>query len=299
MTNYLELYTKFLVKFLKPKKNLRVVFDSSNGTTGLVIGKLKALVGDKLEMILINDQPDGDFPAHGPDPLQPGATDQLAAAIKKHQADLGVIFDSDGDRAFFVDNRGRLLIPDTAIILLAENFKGSTLLTINIGMLAREHFAREKRKVYDSRVGHYFVKQILLGKKVPFGAEPSGHYYFKDFFYADSGILSSLFFINSVSRLETSLSEWLDALPRYYRSGEVNFKISRPKEEVLRVMEEVMMPRKPKVSKLDGIRMDFNDWWCMVRASNTEPLIRLNVEAKDKKVFEKELAFLSELLSQK
>jgi phosphomannomutase len=297
MKNYLDLYSKFLVKFLKPKKKLRVVFDSSNGTTGLVIRKLKELVGDKLEIILINDQPDGNFPAHGPDPLQPGATDQLAAAIKKHKADLGAIFDSDGDRAFFVDNRGRMLIPDAAIILLAENFKGPALLTINIGMLAREHFVWEKRRIYDSRVGHYFVKQVLREKRVPFGAESSGHYYFKDFFFADSGILASLFFINSVSRLGDSLSKWIDALPKYYRSGEINFRITRPKEEVLKLVEDAMLSRKPKISKLDGVRMDFGDWWCIVRASNTEPLIRLNVEAKDKKVFERELAFLSQLLS--
>src|SRR3989344_4394381 len=176
--DYAEIYAKFLRRFLKLKAPLRVVFDCSNGTTALIIKKLRNLEIDKLEIKLINDKLDGNFPAHGPNPMAENALNDLERAVKKYRTDLGVIFDADGDRVFFVDDKGKEIHSDIIAGLIAENFFGPVILDIRSGYSAREPLSRAKRKVVDSRVGHYFIKKMMKNKKINFAAELSGHYYF-------------------------------------------------------------------------------------------------------------------------
>lgn len=295
--NYTKLYIDFLKNFLKPKNPLKVVFDCSNGTTGIILKELfrdPSLRSGRLSAVLINDNPDGRFPAHGPNPMLEGAMNDLSKAVLKNKADLGVIFDADGDRVFFVDDRGREVINDVPIILLAKNFSGPVALTINVGLLARDFLEKSGKRIFDSRVGHYFIKKVIKEKRINFAAERSGHYYFKDFFYADSGILAATQFINSVSRLKKRLSIWIDKLPRYYRSGEINFEI-KDKEAAMERVEKYISENR-KVSRLDGLTVESREWWFNLRPSNTENLIRLNLEARNKKIFEKELSNLKRLL---
>lgn len=303
--NYIKLYTNFLEKFLKPLRQaqgrppLKVVFDCSNGTTGKILGELfrdPSLRSGQPSVFLINKKPDGRFPAHGPNPMLEGAMNDLSKAVLKNKADLGVIFDADGDRVFFVDDRGKEVINDVPIILLAKNFSGPIVLTINVGILARDLLEKSGKKILDSRVGHYFIKQVVRKKKINFAAERSGHYYFKKFFYADSGIFAAIQFINSVSGLKEKLSDWIDELPQYYRSGEINFEI-HDKESAMKRVEKYYSESAPKVSRLDGLTMESKEWWFNLRPSNTENLIRLNFEARDRKVFEKELENFKKLLS--
>lgn len=297
-------YVNFIKNFLKPLrqtqgKPLKVVFDCSNGATGLVLKKLfggPGRAGNKsVKAVFINDKLDGNFPAHGPNPLARGADKELKTAVKKQKADLGVIFDADGDRVFLVDNLGRPVATHEAGFLLTQLFQpllvASVISSWRIKKLTGEN---GERKIYISRVGHYFFKRLMREKKAFLGVEPSGHFYFKKFFYCDSGILAAVEVINFVSGLKTDFASWLNGLSRYYRSGELNFKF-RNKEKVLDKIEKVYRKGASKISKIDGLLMEFDNWWFNVRSSNTEPLLRLNVEATDYGILKKELKNLKHL----
>lgn len=320
--NYANLYVNFLKRYLQPKRAMRVVFDCSNGTTGLVIKKLfnieisdvrpaKAGFADaknhqflghrmSVEAILINDKPDGNFPAHGPDPTKRNAFSDLRLAVRRYGADLGVIFDADGDRVFFVDNETRPVNADVAAVLIGDCFRGPVVLTELSGYLAQEVIGA-KKKIFYSRVGHYFIKKLMRRREADFGAEASGHYYFafdekflggskrkRGKVYFDSGIVAALRMINAVSKMDSSLSKWIDGLPKYFRSGEINFSTAKNVAELLEKIEKIYRKSAAKVSRLDGLKMEFNPakrgaaWWFNLRPSGTEPLVRLNLEAKDR-----------------
>ncbi len=322
---YINSYAKFLGKKLTVKRPLKVVFDCSNGTTGIILKKLlnnesgiknkeKNSIIHNSKFIILNSRPDGNFPAHGPNPLIPGAMDELEARVKKEKADLGVIFDADGDRVFFVDDRGRTIDAHEAGYILAQVFKPPFVISeiaswrlkkLNVESLKLKV---KKSKVIVSKVGHYFFKNLMRKKKASLGLEHSGHFYFRDFFYCDSGILAAIEVINFVSALEGNLSEWLDALPKYHRSGEINFRVN-DKKMVLDKIEKKYGKRATKISKRDGLTLEFKgdpstrsgknsgEFWINVRPSNTENLLRLNVEAIDKKILEKVKNEISGLIS--
>lgn len=289
--DYLKSYSDFLKKFLKPKRKLKVVFDCSNGTTGIILKKIfrKLNVKGQMSIVLINDRPDGNFSAHGPNPLIKGATRQLEKKVKKQKADLGVIFDADGDRVFFVDNRSRWVDPNESAYILTKFFKPPYV----VGAVSSKRIKTKGTII--SRVGHYFFKKLMREKKASLGLEHSGHYYFKNFFYCDSGILAAIYVINFVSSLETDLASWLDNLPKYYRSGEINFKV-KDKEKVLAKIEKKYKKSSGKISKLDGLTIEFKDWWFNVRPSNTEPLLRLNVETTNKKLINQKLKEIKKII---
>ena len=276
--NYLEKYVGFLRPAFKLKRKLKVIIDCSNGVTGPV---LRGLFKHQplLEAIFLNDQIDGHFPAHGPNPFVPGAQNQLQETVRRVTADLGVIFDGDGDRVFFVDNQGQAIDPHEAAYILMQEFRGPYVLG------AISSWRLRQKKTHMSRVGHYFFKQLMRQKKANLGVEHSGHYYFKKFFYCDSGIFAAIHVLNFVSKLDIDLSQWLRKLPAYYRSGEINFTVKNS-DVVLRSFKQKYEPKALAVSTLDGVTIEYSDWWCNVRPSNTEPLIRLNMEAKSKDVLE-------------
>src|SRR3989344_3586178 len=281
--DYFAIYADFLKNSLAPRRPLRIVFDCSNGTTGLVLEKLFA-GQQSCETTLLNKIPDGNFPAHGPNPLAAGAFNQLSAEVISKKADLGAIFDADGDRVFFVDNLGRPIEPAAAILLLSERFGGSIALPVNVGPFVRERLRALGREVVDARVGHYFLKKIMREKDLDFCAEQSGHYYFKKFFGLDSGIFAVIEFINAASALSVTLSDWIATLPPHWISEEINFEVA-DKEAALKRLKKLYERSAQKTSDLDGLSFEFADWWFNVRSSNTEDLLRLNLEAKSKKIF--------------
>jgi len=294
-------YAEFIEGFLKIEQSLTVVFDCSNGTTGLVLRKVKSK-REKVKGIFINDRPDGNFLAHGPDPLRPDALRDLIRAVQENKADCGVIFDADGDRVFFVDDKGKPLTADNAAILIGETEQGPVALDVRMGYGAREWFASHNRAVVDSRVGHYFIKKLMREKNISYAAELSGHYYFSDFFYCDSGIFAAIRFLNSVARLKQKgmkLSEWITAQPHYYQSREINFEVT-DKEAMMKKVYDTYKDEARITSTLDGIKMEFGEgdkaWWFNVRPSNTENLLRLNLEAKDKKLFNAKLKEIKALI---
>lgn len=293
-TDYIGAYAGFLRTFLDVHRPLRVVFDSSNGTTGPVLQKLFKTY-KLITYNLINSVPNGRFPAHGPDPFAPGAMDDLSRAVRRMRADLGAIFDADGDRAFFVDDMGRPVPTDAIAGLIGRNVRGPVILDLRSGYLAHELLRAAHKRIIVSRVGHYFIKKLMRKERVPFAAEFSGHYYFKNFFSCDSGIVTVINVMNAVSRM-SSFGAWVDSLSRYYSSGEMNFKV----EDKAGIMERIYRAyrsRARRVSRMDGLKMEFGpkrashseasakEWWLLVRPSGTEDLLRVTVETKRKEIF--------------
>lgn len=324
--NYLKAYTKFLKRFLKVKRRLKVVFDCSNGTTSLVLKELFK-VNTPIQAKLINQKPDPNFPAHGPNPLEAGAESDLKRVVKKEQADLGVIFDADGDRVFFIDDKGREIRHEATALLFLTGLKGTMVLTPLSGFLVREEAKKRGMKIIESRVGHYFIKKLMIKHKAVFAGEISGHFYFRDNFYSDSGILASIKMMNEVSSFPArsgsafggksknlKVSDWVDTLPKYYRIPETNFKIA-DKDKAIKKVELYFRKSASRISKLDGLKMEFGlstgastelsrkssgqakAWWFNLRPSNTEDLLRLNLEAKDRKVFNQNLKVLKNLIN--
>ncbi len=296
--NFIKIYANFLKKFLSPVKPLKVVLDCSNGTTGLILKNLFKLLNFKT-FKLINSTPDGNFPAHGPNPWVEGAMNQLKKEVLRQKADLGIIFDADGDRALFIDNKGRLADPDAIANLLIWHLKPKKIVVNETTSLLIR--ANKKYKTIKSQNGSYFIKKTIKRTHADFGCERSGHYYFKEFFNLDSGILSAIEIINAVSKLPYKFSDYLNLLPQYYRSREINIRMNNESgiknyEFLLNKIENKYKKSAAKISRLDGLTMEFSGWWFNIQPSNTEPLIRLNIEAENQKILKERQKELINLL---
>lgn len=295
MTNYINLYSKFLASFFSIRQPVKVIFDCSNGSTSLIIKRLK----DKnLKLSIINGKIDGDFKAHGPDPTRVGATTQIRQAVLREKADLGIIFDADGDRVIFIDEKGRAVDPIFIFYFLARRFKPPYLIDVSLGKEVIK-WLNPKLKTVESRTGHFFIKEMMREKKIEFAAEHSGHYYFKDFFFADSGILASILVINEISNLKStqnSLSKWINTLPKIHRFKERRIKLTKNNQNILTKLEKNFGKRRLKISKIDGLSATGPDFWLNLRMSQTEPVLRLNLAAKNKVSLKRELNNLMRLL---
>lgn len=301
--DYIKIYSDFLKKFLKPKRKLKVIFDCSNGIAGLIIKELfktNSLINYKL----INYIPDGNFPAHGPNPSKKGAFKDLRSTILKNKADFGAIFDADADRAFFIDNRGRFIDPDiiTKLLIWQLNPK-KIVIDIRTGWLIKK-YQLSIINYQISKVGHLYIKKLMRKTGADFGAERSGHYYFKrDALYFDSGILTAVETINAVSRLPYSLADFNDLLPQYYRSGEINIKHQTDikYQNLFKKIEKYLKSQNTKykilnINYLDGLTMEFPEWRFNLRPSNNEQFLRLNIEADNKSVLDNALKNLYYLI---
>ncbi len=287
---YTKSYVNFLNKFMKIKEPLKVVFDSSNGSTGPILRELFGK-NKKIKAIFINAKPDGNFPAHGPNPIAFGAKKQLQRAVMKSNADFGIIFDADGDRIFFVDNKGRAQDTDIIFVLLSPLFKGPYLVDAALGLVPLR-WLKQGLKINETRTGHYFIKKEMRRKKIEFACEQSGHYYFKDFFFADSGIMTAIFAINKISKMKSqklSLSEWVDNLPYVYTGVSLDLKVSDSAGFIARV-KKLYPASRFRTSKQDGFSFYNSQVWINVRASNTEPLVRVRLKGTDETSVKRELS---------
>ena len=273
-----------------------VVFDSSNGSTGPVLKELfgqKKNKHKKIKAIFINAKPDGNFPAHGPNPIAPDAKEQLQRTVLNNKADFGAVFDADGDRIFFVDNEGRALDAGIIFILLSPLFKEPHLVDTALGSVPLR-WLKPGIKVNETRTGHYFIKKEMRRRKTEFAGEQSGHYYFKDFFFADSGIMTAIFVINQISKMKSqklSLSEWVDNLPYVYTGVGLNLKTSDPDGLISRV-RKLYPASKFKVSRQDGFSFYNNQVWVNIRASNTEASVRVHLKGTNEIGVKRELVRL-------
>lgn len=261
---------------------LRVVVDGGNGMAGVVLSRVfDRLAADLIGLYL---DPDGTFPNHPADPLQPENLRDLTEAIVREQPDLGVAFDGDADRAFFVDDRGVALSGSTTTALIARWFlarnPGATIVhnlitSRSVPEVITEHGGVPVR----TRVGHSYIKKVMADTGAVFGGEHSGHYYFRDNYRADSGMLAMLVLLRVITESGRPLSDLRGDVERYAASGEINLRVEAH-VEALRSVTEAFAGHP--MDRVDGLTVDLGDSWFNLRPSNTEPYLRLNVEAPDR-----------------
>jgi phosphomannomutase len=285
-------YKKHLSSMIKDIKDLKIVVDPANGMGSQDFSLIKDNLNS--EVIPLYFEIDGTYPNHDANPMKEGATDMLKKTVLKEKADLGVAFDGDADRVFFIDDKGNLIPSDYVTALIAEEVldfnPGSTILyDLRSSWIVPEKIKEFKGKPKMCRVGHSFIKESMRKEKSVFSGELSGHFYyrfdFKEFYSVyDSGIATAIWIMNFLSSKKKKLSSLVKPLKKYFASGEINSEV----EDKEGKMKELAKKYKDgKISYLDGVRIDFDDYWFNVRASNTEPLLRLNLEAKTKKMMEK------------
>ncbi len=232
---------------------------------------------------------DGTFPNHEPNPLKAENMRDLQEAVKKYGADVGIAMDGDGDRCAFVDERGEIVPCDlvTALIakgILAAQKGGVVVFDVRSSWAVEEEIRKAGGIPCKERVGHAFIKDTMRKRNAVFGGELSGHYYFRDNYYADSGVIAMVHVLSILSRERRPMSELLKPLKRYHATGEINFEVE-DKEAKLKEIEDAF--KDGKIIRIDGITVEYDDWWFNVRLSNTEPLLRLNLEAKTKSLRDK------------
>ena len=291
-----EEYKNHVLKFLNPKiKELKIAIDASNG----MAGKMVPLIFDDLpiEIISVNFEHDGKF-KHEPNPLVEKNLRQLKSTIKKEKCDFGVCFDGDADRLMLVDEKGKTISCDLMTALMVPYFlekepkSTAVVYDLRSSRVVMEEILKYGGTPRRERVGHAFMKKALRDSHAVFGGEVSGHFYYRDSFYTDSGLVTLVHMINIVSNSETSISELIKPLRRYSSSGEMNFEV----EDKQGKMDEMAKRYSDgQIDYLDGVTIGFKDWWCNCRPSNTEPLLRLNVEAKTQEQLDEKLTELSEL----
>ena len=298
-TDALALFTEHVHSFVDVSvlKPLRVVADTANGMGGLVAPAVFA--GLPFELDVLFGELDGTFPNHPADPIQPENLRDLQARVLETGADVGLAFDGDADRVFLVDDEGELVSGSltTAIVAVAmlEKHPGATILhnvicSKTVPEVIREHGGIPVR----TRVGHSFIKQVMAETGAAFGGEHSGHYYFRDNYRADSGIIAALTVLEVLSKTGQSLSELRKPFERYAASGEINFEVADPRAVIEVIAEHFAQAEQ---DRLDGLTVDLGSWWFNVRPSNTEPLLRLNLEASDRGDCDRHVAELDALIS--
>jgi phosphomannomutase len=277
----LDDYVHHVLSFIdvETMRPLTIVVDTANGMGGLVVPPVMARLPVTLHHLYA--ELDGTFPNHPADPMDAENQRDLKAAVLEHHADVGMAFDGDADRVFLVDERaedvsGSLLTALVAVAML-EREPGAKIVHNLICSWAVPEVIREHGGVpIRTRVGHSFIKQVMAESGAVFGGEHSGHYYFRDNYGADSGLIAAAVALGELSKAGRRLSELLQPYRRYHASGEINTRVEDPEAKI----EEIAAVLKDgRQDRLDGLTVEFDDWWCNVRPSNTEPLLRLNVEA--------------------
>lgn len=285
--DFKEEYLKFQLSYLKDISNLNIALDVSNGMAGIFI---KDILGKQVHYIF--DDIDCTFPNHEANPLDPENVIDLQNLVKEKKADIGVIFDGDADRVMFVDEKSRFISPDLIIALLGHHFLKDArpgvrvLQDIRTSKAVGEYLSQYQVEMHMWRVGRAFAALKLKEIDGLFGGELAGHYYFKEFYYSDSGLLAATLVLNIVSEMKKkgfSLSQLIGKIETYQNSGEINFKIEKKAEAMEAVKNYYFELGKPDAFfDFDGYRLEYPDWWLNIRPSNTEPYLRFLAEAKTK-----------------
>lgn len=290
-------YTDFVLSKINVRKKFKIVLDCSNGTTGLITPHLLELIG--CEVVTLNGEPDGRFPAHLPEPNEK-TLKELKEKVVELKADFGVGYDCDGDRAVFVDEKGRFISLDRAPIIFIEDAlkrnKNAKILYDVSCSLAIEEFIKNKGGIpVISRVGHAFFPEKMIGMNIYFGCERAAHYYFSETYGFDDGTFATLKMAEILSNSGKSLSEIVDSLPHYY-SIQKNFACDdKIKFEIIEGLKTKFSELGFEINDMDGVKAIGKDGWILIRPSNTEPLIRMFVEGKNEDKL-KELSELGESL---
>ncbi|GIH73516.1 phosphomannomutase/phosphoglucomutase [Sphaerimonospora thailandensis] len=263
---------------------LKVVVDAGNGMGGYTVPEV--FTGLPIELTPLYFELDGGFPNHEANPIEPENLRDLQKAVVEHGADIGIAFDGDADRCWVIDERGESVSPSTITALVAvrelAKHPGATVIhnlitSLGVPEIVREHGGVPVR----TRVGHSFIKAEMARTGAVFGGEHSAHYYFRDFWFADSGMLAALHVLAALGEQDRPLSEVLSRYSRYASSGEINSRVADQAAALARVRETFAGREGVTLDELDGLTVSGTGWWFNLRPSNTEPLLRLNAEAAD------------------
>jgi len=288
-------YRKHVLQFLQLPRPLKVVVDASNGMGGQMIPTIFS--GARLEILPLNFEMGKGF-AHPPNPMIEVNLGQLKAAVTKQKADAGICLDGDADRCMFVDEQGRSVRCDLITAMLARHFLAANpgamvVYDLRSSRVVAEEIRSASGVPHRCRVGHAFMKKALADGKAVFGGELSGHFYFRDNFNCDSGAIVFATVLSVLAGQSRPFSDLVAPLKRYSHSGEINFEVP---DKDAKGNEVVAALHDAQVDYLDGVTCQYPDWWCNVRPSNTEPLLRLTLEARDEKLMNEKLTFLQSIL---
>jgi phosphomannomutase len=294
-------YMDFQKQFLGDYSDIKIGMDLSNGMSSLFV---RDIFGAK--PICINEEMDGAFPNHEPNPLIPANVAGLGELVRREHCDAGVIYDGDADRVVFVDEKGQFISPDLMIAVLGNWFlkkkglRGKVLQDIRSSKAVGEYLTPMGAEMHTWKVGRAYAARKLREIDGIYGGELAGHYYFRDFFYSDSGILASILIMNIVADFKshgTTLSEVIASIVRYKNSGEINFKLES-KAEAMEAVKDYFMGAEKSTAfyDFDGYRVEFADWWFNIRPSNTEPYLRFICEAKTQEMLDEKVAKASEII---
>lgn len=294
-------YLEFLRQYHYDFSNLKVVMDCSNGMASVLV---KDVFGP--QPVYMYDELDGSFPHHEANPLEPENVVDLQKRVLQGKADIGVVFDGDADRVMFVDENGRFIPPDLMIAVLGHYFilekdvQGKVIVDIRTSKSVTEYIEKLGREVCTWRVGRAFAALKLREIDGAFGGEFAGHYYFRDFYYSDSAMIAAQVILHVVSDMKhkgISLSQLIAQIATYRNTGEINFKIE-DKKAAMEALREHFCAQETytKFMDFDGYRIEFKDWWFNVRPSNTEPYLRLLMEAKTQALLDAKLAEARKIL---
>ena len=266
------------------KRKLKIVIDAGNGMAGFTAPAVMEQLN--VELIPMYFELDGNFPNHEANPIEPENLKALQKKVKKEKADIGLAFDGDADRCFLIDENGDLVNPSALTSLIAvRELKANPGATIIYNLISSKAVAEVISEnggiALRSRVGHSYIKTLMAESGAVFGGEHSGHFYFGDFWRADSGMLAALYALAELMATPKSLSNLLEPYNRYFSSGEINSKVKDASKSIKLVKDKYQ--DKYQVDELDGLTVTAENWWFNLRPSNTEPLLRLNVEADTQK----------------
>ena len=297
-------YLDFLLKYRGDYSGMKIAMDLSNGMAGLYA---REIFGDSPSYIF--DGLDGRFPNHEPNPLVPANVEALKELVRRTGADVGVIYDGDADRVMFVDEKSRFISPDLMIAVLGHYFleergeKGIVLQDIRSSKAVGEYLAPMGAEMHTWKVGRAFAARKLRELDGVYGGELAGHYYFRDFFYSDSGLLASLLILNVIAKKKSegiSLSRLIDTIAGYCNSGEINFRVE-DKAGAMDAVRDMFMSNEKSTAYMDfdGYRVEFPKWWFNIRPSNTEPYLRFICEAVTDDLLRQKVDAVRQLLEER
>ena len=283
-----EEYVNYFASFANfGDKKFKIVIDFANGM-GILEGKIFEKFSDNLEITKLYENFDGNFPNHEANPLKIETLRDLQKKVQETGADLGIAYDGDADRVGFVDEEGKIIPMDLVTGLIAkiilEKKPGAKIFyDLRSSKAVKEYIEENGGRALECPVGHANIKKIMREQGGIFAGELSGHYYFQENYLAEASTLAAIFLLNAMAEAGKKISELIKSLQRYFHSGEINSEVKEKDAVIARLKEKYA---DGKISELDGIKIEYPDWWFNVRPSNTEPVLRLNLEANTKEMME-------------
>lgn len=289
-------YIKYVKSYAEEIKDLKVVIDCGNGMAGKTITCL--LKSYNIKLVSLYPELDGSFPNHEANPFKEENTKDLQKKVIEEKADIGFAFDGDADRVLIIDEKGRRVPGDITTALIAKQIlsksKEKILYDLRSSKAVPKLIEDNGGTPVISRVGHSFIKETMRREDIAFAGELSGHYYFKNNFYTDSAAIPVVMILSLLTKEKKKVSELVKNIGKYYHSGEINYEVKDKKAVIKKVQEHY---KDAKINHIDGVTIEYKNWWFNLRKSNTEPVIRLNLEADRKTLMKKKIKEVTKLIN--